>query len=277
MSDGIVNKDLYYEVAKQPHRGSPVVFGVEIEPKKNLIDHVLDFMEFDMRIQFVIPLSLLILGSGWFIGTKTWESHTSATEIEKSLCSKTFQDGKNCPVIVLDPETNYGFSEIKQLIPAVVDDVVKQKKGEEDTKYQKAYRKYQDEINKGKPATQPQQKTEEDIKKEVIVNLGNTLYPNNTELKYEDLSPGQEPTDLAIQKEWITAIYNYKIEKNVTDQKIAGNGNKSDECNRQIFGICLWPLGQKNNTSSGANDVKNSNLYKQLGKDISKTTRKPGN
>ena len=94
-------------------------------------------------------------GSGWFIGTKTWESHTSATEIEKSLRSKTFQDGKNCPVIVLDPETNYGFSEIKQLIPAVVDDVVKQKKGEEDTKYQKAYRKYQDEINKGKPATQP--------------------------------------------------------------------------------------------------------------------------
>jgi hypothetical protein len=46
-----------------------------------------------MKIQFVIPLSLLILVSGWFIGTKTWESHTSATEIEKSLCSKTF----NCP------------------------------------------------------------------------------------------------------------------------------------------------------------------------------------
>jgi hypothetical protein len=46
-----------------------------------------------MKIQFVIPLSLFILVSGWFIGTKTWESHTSATEIEKSLCSKTF----NCP------------------------------------------------------------------------------------------------------------------------------------------------------------------------------------
>jgi hypothetical protein len=87
-----------------------------------------------MKIQFVIPLSLFILVSGWFIGTKTWESHTSATEIEKSLCSKTFnKDDKNCQVIVLEPETSYNFNEIKQVIPAVVNDVVNEKTKQDQT------------------------------------------------------------------------------------------------------------------------------------------------
>ncbi|OBQ31699.1 MAG: hypothetical protein AN487_23760, partial [Anabaena sp. CRKS33] len=129
VSDGIVDKDLYDEVANQQHRRSPVVFGLRLEPKKNLIDHVLYFItqEYIVPIQFVIPLSLLILVSGWFIGAKNWESYTNATDIEKSLCSKTFKDGKNCQVIVLEPEKSYGFSEIKQLIPAVVDDIVNEK------------------------------------------------------------------------------------------------------------------------------------------------------
>jgi hypothetical protein len=271
VSDGIVDKDLYYEVANQQHRRSPVVFGVKIEPKKNLIDHVLDFItqEYIVPIQFVIPLSLFILVSGWFIGTKTWESHTSATDIEKSLCSKTFQ-GKNCPVIVLDPKTNYGFSEIKQLIPAVVDDVVIDKKAKQGDKYQKANEEYNNKISQGKSATPPQEKTEENIRKEVIGKLGNILYPNNTALKYEDLSPGRDQTNLKTQKQWVTAIYNYQIKKNVTSQKDAGNNNGNNECKPQISGICLWPFGQNNNTSNGANDVTNSNLYKQLKKDILK-------
>ncbi|MCW9683259.1 hypothetical protein FJR41_021100 [Dolichospermum planctonicum UHCC 0167] len=276
VSDGIVDKDLYYEVANQQHRRSPVVFGLRLEPKKNLIDHVLDFItqEYIVPIQFVIPLSLFILVSGWFIGAKSWESSTSATDIEKSLCSKTFKDGKNCPVIVLKPETSYSFSEIKQLVPAVVKDVTNQKKTEEDNKYQQANEAHNNKISQGKPATLPTvaKKEEEDIKKAVIDKLGNILYPNNTGLKYADLDPGKEPTDLAIQKQWMTAIYNYKIKKNVTYQKIiadAGNGNKSNECNPQIFGICLWPLGQKNDTSDGVNE-KDSDLYKKLKGDILK-------
>ncbi|MBE9250486.1 hypothetical protein IQ226_15290 [Dolichospermum sp. LEGE 00240] len=267
VSDGIVDKDLYYEVANQQHRRSPVVFGVEIEPKKNLIDHVLDFItqEYIVPIQFVIPLSLLILVSGWFIGTKTWESHTSATEIEKSLCSKTFQDDKNCQVIVLNP--GYSFGEIKQLIPAVVEGVTKQKRQEEDNKYQKANEKYDKEMSRGKSATPPQEKTEENIRKEVIDNLGNILYPNNTALKYEDLYPGKEATDLKTQKQWVTAIYNYQIKKNVRYQKIADNGNKSDECNQRILWVCLSKSGEDNNTSNGVNE-KDSELYKKLKGDI---------
>ena len=270
VSDGIVDKDLYYEVANQQHRRSPVVFGVKIEPKKNLIDHVLDFItqEYIVPIQFVIPLSLLILVSGWFIGAKTWESHTSATDIEKSLCSKTFQ-GKNCPVIVLDPKTNYGFSEIKQLIPAVVDDVVIDKKAKQGDKYQKANEEYNNKISQGKSATPPQEKTEENIRKEVIGKLGNILYPNNTALKYEDLSPGRDQTNLKTQKQWVTAIYNYQIKKNVTSQKDAGNNNGNNECKPQISGICLWPFGQNNNTSNGVNE-KDSELYEKLKGDIVK-------
>ena len=97
--------------------------------KKNLIDHVLDLitLEVDMKIQFVVPVSLLILVSGSFIDVKNWQSSTSAIDIEKSLCSKTFHDDENCPVIVLEPETSYAFSKIKPLIPVVVDDVIDEK------------------------------------------------------------------------------------------------------------------------------------------------------
>jgi hypothetical protein len=97
--------------------------------KKNLIDRLLDFitLEVDMKIEFVVPVSLLILVSGSFIDVKNWQSYTSAIDIEKSLCSKTFHDDKNCPVIVLEPETSYAFSAIKPLIPVVVDDVIDEK------------------------------------------------------------------------------------------------------------------------------------------------------
>ncbi len=261
VSDGIVDKDLYYEVANQQHRRSPVVFGLRLEPKKNLIDHVLDFItqEYIVPIQFVIPLSLFILVSGWFIGAKSWESSTSATDIEKSLCSKTFQDGKNCQVIVLEPEKSYSFSEIKQLVPAVVEDVVSEKTKQNPGASEKT---------KQNPGAV--EKIKEDIKKQFLEKLEG--FTESTGLKYEDLDPGKEPTDLAIQKQWMTAIYNYKIKKNVTYQKIiadAGNGNKSNECNPQIFGICLWPLGQKNDTIDGVNE-KDSELYKKLKGDILK-------
>ncbi|MBE9218688.1 hypothetical protein [Dolichospermum flos-aquae] len=267
VSDGIVDKDLYYEVANQQHRHrrSPVVFGLRLEPKKNLIDHVLDFitLEVDMKIQFVVPISLFILVSGWFIGTKNWESYTSATDIEKSLCSKTFPDDKNCPVIVLDPKTSYGFSEIKQLVPAVVKDVTNQKKTEEDNKYQQANEAYNKKISQGKPATVA--KKEEDIKKEVLEKLESLT--GSTGLKYEALDPGKEPTDLAIQKQWVRAIYNYQIKRNVTYQKIADKGSGNNQCNPQIFGRCLWPLGQNNDTSDGVNE-KDSELYQKLKGDI---------
>ncbi|MDB9476377.1 hypothetical protein [Dolichospermum circinale] len=253
VSDGIVDKDLYYEVANQQHRRSPVVFGLRLEPKKNLIDHVLDFitMEVDMKIQFVVPISLFMLVSGWFIGTKNWESYTSATDIEKSLCSKTFEkddknkDIKNCPVIVLKPETSYSFSEIKQLVPAVVDDIVSEK-------------------TKQNPGLV--EKTKEDIRTKVVQKLEG--FTGSTGLKYEDLKSGEEPTDLAIQKQWVTAIYNYQIKKNVTYQKIASNKNKNNQCNPQIFGICLWPFEQKIDTSNGTDDVRSSQLYQKLKNDI---------
>jgi methionine salvage enolase-phosphatase E1 len=253
VSDGIVDKDLYYEVANQQHRRSPVVFGLRLEPKKNLIDHVLDFItqEYIVPIQFVIPLSLLILVSGWFIGAKNWESYTDKTDIEKSLCSKTFEkddknkDIKNCQVIVLNP--GYSFSEIKQLIPAVVDDVVKDKKREEDNK----------------PGVK---KTEEDIKKQVLKKLEGLI--GSTGLQYNDLNPGKQTTDLKIQKQWVTAIYNYQITNKVEYQKIADKGSEDNKCNLP-FGICLWLLGQNNDTSDGVNE-KDSELYQKLKGDILK-------
>ncbi|MDK2408659.1 hypothetical protein QHH11_10220 [Aphanizomenon sp. PH219] len=260
VSDGIVAKNLYYEVANQQHRRSPVIFGVEIEPKKNLIDHVLDFItqEYIVPIQFVIPLSLFILISGWFIGAKNWESHTSATDIEKSLCSRTFKDGKNCPVIVLEP--GYSFSKIKQLVPAVVDDIVSEKTNQDQTSNSVKNNNQQTSRTTGVNTT------EEDMRTKVVQKLRSLT--GSTELKYEDLKSGEEPTDLEIQKKWMTAIYNYQIKKNVTYQKIiADNGNKSDECNQRIFWVCLSKSGEDNDTRNGVNE-KDSELYKKLKGDI---------
>ena len=264
VSQGNVANNLFYKMAYEkylqihPHptnvpyqkyRNSHItVYGLQIKRKPTLvefIDHVLYFitLEVDMKIQFVIPLSLLILVSGWFIGAKSWESSTSATDIEKSLCSKTFPDDKNCPVIVLDPKTSYGFSEIKQLVPAVVEDVVSEKT---------------------KQNPEPVEKTKEDIRTKVIEKLKSLI--GSTGLKYEDLNPGKEPTDLAIQKQWMTAIYNYQITNKVEYQKIADKGSEDNQCNL-LFGICLWPLGQNNDTSDGVNE-KDSELYKKLKNDI---------
>jgi hypothetical protein len=184
------------------------------------------------------------------------------------LCSKTFQDDKNkdiknCQVIVLDP--GYSFSEIKQLVPAVVDDVVNEKTKQDQTSNN--VNNNSQEVSK----RTGEKKTEEDIREEDVEQKLKEILPGDAELQYRDLSPGKEPTDLKTQKEWMTAIYNYQIKKGLKYQKIAGHGNENNQCNLPIFGRCLWPLGQNNNTSSGANDVKNSNLYKQLKKDILKT------
>ncbi|GCL42420.1 hypothetical protein [Dolichospermum planctonicum] len=272
VSQGNVNNDLFYKMAYEkylqihPHptnvpyqkyRNSHItVYGLQIKRKPTLvefIDHVLYFitLEVDMKIRFVVPISLLILVSGWFIGAKSWESYTDKTDIEKSLCSKTFEkddknkDIKNCQVIVLNP--GYSFSEIKQLIPAVVKDVINEK-------------------TKQNPGAVEQ--TEENIKKEVLEKLESLT--GSTALQYEDLNSGNEPT-LESQKQWVTAIYNYQIKKNETYKKIiadANNGSGDNQCNLQI-GICLWPLGQNTTTSNGVNDVRSSELYKKLKNDIS--------
>ena len=268
-----LSKILFDEVNYQKYRNRNshiTVYGLQIKRKPTLvefIDHVLYFitLEVDMKIQFVVPLSLLILVSGWFIGTKNWESYTSATDIEKSLCSKTFQDGKNCPVIVLEPEKSYSFSEIKQLVPAVVNDVVSEK-----TKPDQTSNSVKNNSQQTSRTTEVNT-TEEDMRTKVVQKLEGLI--GSTGLKYEDLDPGKEPTDLAIQKQWMTAIYNYQIKKNVAYQKIiadANNGSEDNKCNLPIpiFGGCLWLLGQNTTTSNGVNDVRSSELYKKLKDDI---------
>ena len=230
-----LSKILFDEVNYQKYRNRNshiTVYGLQIKRKPTLvefIDHVLDFitLEVDMKIQFVVPISLFILVSGWFIGTKSWESYTSATDIEKSLCSKTFNGGKNCPVIVLDPETSYSFSEIKQLIPAVVNDVVSEKIGGST---------YQESGESTTSSTVEETEEYKNMEKDVIEMLENVLYLKNTSPQYpqyEDLS--SNGGDINIQKQWVRVIYNYRIVKNVKYEKIADNNGinkKSDLYNK---------------------------------------------
>ena len=130
-------------------------------------------------------------------------------------------------------------------------------------------------MSRGKSATPPQEKTEENIRQEVIGKLGNILYPNNTALKYEDLYPGKEATDLNTQKEWMTAIYNYQIRSNkhnVAISKFTNTGDERNECKPTILNWCLWSLGQ-DDSPNNVIDVKNSTLYQKLKADILKAMK----
>lgn len=257
IKDGEVKKDLFDLVTDAPYRrrSSSVVFGLRLVRKKNLIDHVVDFIifivEYDMKIGFVVPLSLVILVSGWFIGTKTWQSYTSATDIEKSLCSKTFndpQENKDCQVILrnndeLTGSGIYPFNEIKTLIPAIVNDVVEEK------------------INTPTPVDQNQIK--EKVSNELEKILNKSISKEN-KLQYAALSPGKEPTDLATQQQWVRAIYIYQIDKQIPYQKIAFKDGKEDQC----F-LWLW-CPKKEDSNNQTVEVKNSKLYEKLTKDIKK-------
>ena len=191
-----------------------------------------------MKIGLVFHLSLVILVSGWFIGTKNWESYTNETDIEKSLCSKTFKDVKNkdiknCQVIVLNP--GYSFGEINQLIPAVVDDVVNEKTG--GTTYQGSAT--------SSTVGQTEENEENKQRQKVIEKLESILYLKNAGLEYADLSVNTGEINIQKQNQWVIVIDNYRIQKNVKYEKIADNN----------------VINQK------------SDLYQQLKKDIVETMK----
>ena len=269
IKDGEVKKDLFDLVTDAPYRrrSSSVVFGLSLVRKKNLIDHVVDFIifivEYDMKLGLVVPLSLVILVSGWFIGTKTWQSYTSATDIEKSLCSKTFndtQENKDCQVILrnndeLTGSGIYPFNEIKTLIPAIVNDVVKEVNKSEIN--QQESNKENSNIRNNKTETK---KTV--TEQEVSNKLQQILQKSEPELQYTDLSPGKEPTDLATQQQWVRAIYIYQINNKIPYQKIAVNNGEKPKCFLWIF------CPNKEDSNNQTVEVKNSKLYEKLTEDI---------
>lgn len=272
IQEGEVKKDLFDLVTDAPYRrrSSSVVFGLRLVRKKNLIDHVVDFIifivEYDMKIGFVVPLSLVILVSGWFIGTKTWQSSTSATDIEKSLCSKTFkdEDNKKCQVILrnndeLTGSGIYPFNEIKTLIPAIVNDVVEEKintQTQTATQTTTTSTSTQTSVNKNQIKEKVSSKLEEILEK--------SISEGEPKLKYADLSPGKEPTDLATQQQWVRAIYIYQINNKIPYQKIAVNNSEKRKCFLWI--LCSKP--KNDNSNNQTVQVKDSKLYEKLTEDI---------
>ncbi|MFM6040446.1 MAG: hypothetical protein ACKPBB_22150, partial [Sphaerospermopsis kisseleviana] len=273
-----VKKDLFDLVTDAPYRrrSSSVVFGLSLVRKKNLIDHAFDFIifivEYDMKIGFVVPLSLVILVSGWFIGTKTWQSYTSATDIEKSLCSKTFndpQENKDCQVILrnndkLTGSGIYPFNEIKtlipEIIPAIVNDVVEEKINPQTQTATPTQRSRTTSTPTSTPVDQNEIKEQVSSKLEEI--LEKSISEREPKLRYEDLSPDKEPTDLATQQQWVRAIYIYQIDKQIPYQKIAVNNIGKPKCSLWIF------CPNKEDSNNQTVEVKNSQLYKELRKDI---------
>ncbi|OHY32218.1 hypothetical protein BCV63_07395 [Cylindrospermopsis raciborskii CS-508] len=230
VSDGVVKKDLFYEIPKAQNRPSPVIYGLGIEREVTLEDIIIGLadgvvkffnQDVDMKLVFVIPVSLLILGSGWFIGSKTWQ-YVYANEAEKFLCQKS-GGGENCPVIVLDGKNHYSFDEIKQVIPKVVNQVIDQQ-----TKAPTA------EPTQSGSNTSGQNYGQQDIKKKVIENLIQILGDKN--LKYQDLN-STDKIEEAVKTQWVIAVYNYQLKSKI-DQKVTTQKSNKEECLLQIF-FCL--------------------------------------
>ncbi|MBE9057355.1 hypothetical protein [Sphaerospermopsis sp. LEGE 08334] len=272
IQEGEVKKDLFDLVTDAPYRrrSSSVVFGLSLVRKKNLIDHAFDFIifivEYDMKLGLVVPLSLVILVSGWFIGTKTWQSYTSATDIEKSLCSKTFndpQENKDCQVILrnndkLTGSGIYPFNEIKTLIPAIVNDVVEEKINTPTSTPTPTRR------SRTTPTPTPvdQNQIKEKVSRKLEEILNKSISEREPKLKYADLSPDKEPTDLATQQQWVRAIYIYQINNKIPYQKIAVNNGEKPKCFLWIF------CPKKEDSNNQTVEVKNSKLYEKLTEDI---------
>ncbi|MFM7373206.1 MAG: hypothetical protein ACKO2Z_36585, partial [Sphaerospermopsis kisseleviana] len=280
IQEGEVKKDLFDLVTDSPYRrrSSSVVFGLSLVRKKNLIDHAFDFIifivEYDMKIGFVVPLSLVILVSGWFIGTKTWQSYTSATDIEKSLCSKTFndpQENNDCQVILrnndkLTGSGIYPFNEIKtlipEIIPAIVNDVVEEKiNPQTQTATQTTTTSTQTSVDKNQIKEQKEQEQKKQVSNELEKILNKSISQEN-KLQYADLSPDKESTDLATQQQWVRAIYIYQIDKQIPYQKIAVNNSEKPKCFLWIF------CPKKEDSNNQTVEVKDSQLYEKLTEDI---------
>ncbi|WP_061546973.1 hypothetical protein [Cylindrospermopsis raciborskii] len=262
VSDGLVNKKLFGRLADSQRSGYPVVFGLPIKRKETLIDVLIKFInqfvnqDIDMKILYVAPISLLILGSGWFVGSKTWHAYVSQNDINNHLCKES-QKPENCSVIVLDDTKHYSFKDIQRIIPQVVDDLVKKREAEEKKKYEEAN-------SSGVNQTPPSRKSNFDIKAELINKVNQTL-PKilaDPTLKYDEIvSPIADSNIQSIQRKWLIAVYNYQIKHRAGKEikKVQG-----EECKLGLFGLCF--PGQE--VTVNKDEIDDSPLRKRLAKDI---------
>jgi hypothetical protein len=202
-----------------------------------------------MKILYVAPISLLILGSGWFVGSKTWQ-YVYANEAEKFLCEKS-GSGENCPVIVLDGKAHYSFDEIKKIIPKVVNRVVNEEKGLLIPESTQSMR-YSESNKLG------QNSGRQDIEEKVIGKLIQIL--GDTTLKYEDLNYTGKIEE-KVKTQWVKAVYNYQI-KHKAEKRI--KKVQVEECKLGLFGLCF--PGQEVTVTK--DEIDDSRLKNKLEKDI---------
>jgi len=97
VSDRVVKKELFYEVASLKNRRSNiVVFGLEIEPKKTLIDYALDVCYFIIeedvvKIYQVGIISLIVFTSGLFLGKTFLGNTVKNAETPANIVTETGQ------------------------------------------------------------------------------------------------------------------------------------------------------------------------------------------
>ena len=239
ISNSKVGKKLFVQLCLLKNCQSPVVFGLPIQQRKPPIDVIINVLnqDVDMKILYVAPISLLILGSGWFIGSTTWHSYINTSEAKEYLCKQSV-NGRDCSVIVFDGKDHYSFQDIQTAITKVVD-----------------------EVWQGKQKSKLKSKVKNSSMQEKITRTLPLILADKT-LKYKDLQLSTGKIEPKIERQWIIAVYNYqlkhKLQKKITPQK-------GEECKgSNIFGLCL--LGEKVKKIS----IDYSPLEKRLKADINK-------
>ncbi|WP_258004738.1 hypothetical protein [Cylindrospermopsis raciborskii] len=254
VSDGFVRRHLFYEIAKKQNNLPPFVYvyGLRIERKTTLdiIIHsvygVVNFFnqDVDMKLVFVIPVSLLILGSGWLIGSRTWQHYINTNEAREYLCEKSFQD-QNCYLIVFNSKNHYSFKEIQTVMTKTVDEVFQGRQKSSPLAKVSSEKKYSD-ITERITGTIP-------------------LILSDKTLKYRDLELSTDKIDPKIEIQCLIAIYSYQLKHNLEKKIIP---QKGEECRgNNMFGLCL--LGQKVQKTS----IDYSSLKNRLKTDINKVMK----
>jgi len=188
VSDRVVKKELFYEVASlQNRRSNIVVFGLEIEPKKNLIDYALDVCYFIIeedvvKIYQVGIISFFVFASGLFLGNTVKNAEKPANIVAETR------------------QTNTSEQPRKQPEEQIIDQAI------EDSKWSKTSEAIKTIINDKKS-----QKKKDQLLLEKIIQI----LDKDINIKYSDLTK----IEVVQKKKLASAIHRFQSDNNITNAK----------------------------------------------------------
>ena len=197
VSDRVVKKELFYEVASlQNRRSNIVVFGLEIEPKKTLIDYALDVFYFIIeedvvKVYQVGIISFFVFASGLFLGKTFLGNTVKNAEQPANIVTETGQTKSSD-----QPGEQLGEQPEKPIIEKAI----------QKSNWDKTSNAIKTIINDQKS---------QDKKDQLIFEKIIQILDKDINIQYSDLNRLQK-----VQKEKIaSAIYSFQSRKNISNPK----------------------------------------------------------